>query len=292
MSVPPIPESASLCRYRRRSSRRPNPANTFSASLKTSASSGCARMKQTCSCNRRTWATVFKRARPSWRSRTILPSDQPGPKSSRVASRRARRVAADGIKGRSGFRGTKLDPTGSVGSNVCPDPGFGSADCSPGVVVRAKNRPATLAVRLTRGCRQLESLHVAPGRSISQVAAAHGAVSAAALHVDVSVSRDHLRGRLAAALAAGGRVVWESEEHWTPIGPGSASASPPGPDGATRALPGQSRLIAESSRPNRGWQNPARRRGDPQDPRLSGEGRCLNAFALRSGGDAATTGSQ
>jgi 4a-hydroxytetrahydrobiopterin dehydratase len=36
-----------------------------------------------------------------------------------------------------------------------------------------------------------------------------------AMHVDVSVSRDHVEGRVAAALAAGGRVVWESDEHWT-----------------------------------------------------------------------------
>ena len=34
-----------------------------------------------------------------------------------------------------------------------------------------------------------------------------------AMHVDVSVAREHVKGRLAAALAAGGRVVWESEEH-------------------------------------------------------------------------------
>ena len=36
-----------------------------------------------------------------------------------------------------------------------------------------------------------------------------------AMHVDVSVAREHVEGRLAAALAAGGRVVWESDEHWT-----------------------------------------------------------------------------
>jgi len=36
-----------------------------------------------------------------------------------------------------------------------------------------------------------------------------------AMHVDVSVSRDHADGRMAAALAAGGRVVRESDEHWT-----------------------------------------------------------------------------
>jgi len=36
-----------------------------------------------------------------------------------------------------------------------------------------------------------------------------------AMHVDVSVAREHVEGRVAAALAAGGRVVWESGEHWT-----------------------------------------------------------------------------
>jgi 4a-hydroxytetrahydrobiopterin dehydratase len=36
-----------------------------------------------------------------------------------------------------------------------------------------------------------------------------------AMHVDVSVAREHVAARLAAALAAGGRIVWESDEHWT-----------------------------------------------------------------------------
>jgi 4a-hydroxytetrahydrobiopterin dehydratase len=36
-----------------------------------------------------------------------------------------------------------------------------------------------------------------------------------AMHVDVSVAREHVQARLAAALAAGGRVVWKGEEHWT-----------------------------------------------------------------------------
>jgi 4a-hydroxytetrahydrobiopterin dehydratase len=36
-----------------------------------------------------------------------------------------------------------------------------------------------------------------------------------AMHVDVSVAREHVEGRLAAALAAGGRVVREGDEHWT-----------------------------------------------------------------------------
>ena len=36
-----------------------------------------------------------------------------------------------------------------------------------------------------------------------------------AMHVDVSVGREYAEARLAAALAAGGRVVWEGDEHWT-----------------------------------------------------------------------------
>ena len=38
-----------------------------------------------------------------------------------------------------------------------------------------------------------------------------------AMHVDVSVAREHVKARLTAALAAGGRVVDESEDpgHWT-----------------------------------------------------------------------------
>jgi 4a-hydroxytetrahydrobiopterin dehydratase len=36
-----------------------------------------------------------------------------------------------------------------------------------------------------------------------------------AMHVDVSVAREQIEARLAAALAAGGRIVDESEEHWT-----------------------------------------------------------------------------
>jgi 4a-hydroxytetrahydrobiopterin dehydratase len=36
-----------------------------------------------------------------------------------------------------------------------------------------------------------------------------------AMHVDVSVAREHVEARLEAALAAGGRVVDESPEHWT-----------------------------------------------------------------------------
>jgi 4a-hydroxytetrahydrobiopterin dehydratase len=36
-----------------------------------------------------------------------------------------------------------------------------------------------------------------------------------AMHVDVSVAREQVEARLAAALAAGGRVVWKGDEHWT-----------------------------------------------------------------------------
>jgi 4a-hydroxytetrahydrobiopterin dehydratase len=36
-----------------------------------------------------------------------------------------------------------------------------------------------------------------------------------AMHIDVSVAREHVEARLEAALAAGGRVVGESQEHWT-----------------------------------------------------------------------------
>jgi 4a-hydroxytetrahydrobiopterin dehydratase len=36
-----------------------------------------------------------------------------------------------------------------------------------------------------------------------------------AMHVDVSVARGHAQHRLAAALAAGGRIVDQSPEHWT-----------------------------------------------------------------------------
>jgi 4a-hydroxytetrahydrobiopterin dehydratase len=36
-----------------------------------------------------------------------------------------------------------------------------------------------------------------------------------AMHVDVSVAREQAKARLDAALAAGGRIVWESHQHWT-----------------------------------------------------------------------------
>ena len=36
-----------------------------------------------------------------------------------------------------------------------------------------------------------------------------------AMHIDVSVAREHVKARLEAAVAAGGRIVAESLEHWT-----------------------------------------------------------------------------
>jgi 4a-hydroxytetrahydrobiopterin dehydratase len=60
-----------------------------------------------------------------------------------------------------------------------------------------------------------------------------------AMHVDVSVARDRLEGRLAAALAAGGRIVWESDEHWTLADrAGNRVCITAWPDGATKASSG------------------------------------------------------
>ena len=59
-----------------------------------------------------------------------------------------------------------------------------------------------------------------------------------AMHIDVSVAREHLKARLAAALAAGGRVVWEGEEHWTLADrAGNRVCITAWPDGATKAPP-------------------------------------------------------
>jgi 4a-hydroxytetrahydrobiopterin dehydratase len=59
-----------------------------------------------------------------------------------------------------------------------------------------------------------------------------------AMHVDVSVAREHVKGRLAAALAAGGRVVWEGDEHWTLADrAGNRVCITAWPDGATKAPP-------------------------------------------------------
>ena len=59
-----------------------------------------------------------------------------------------------------------------------------------------------------------------------------------AMHVDVSVACEHVKGRLAAALAAGGRVVWEGEEHWTLSDrAGNRVCLTAWPDGANKAPP-------------------------------------------------------
>ncbi len=53
-----------------------------------------------------------------------------------------------------------------------------------------------------------------------------------AMHVDVSVAREQVEARLAAALAAGGRIVDDSKAPGTgrsPTAPATASASPRGP---------------------------------------------------------------
>ena len=59
-----------------------------------------------------------------------------------------------------------------------------------------------------------------------------------AMHVDVSVAREHAEGRVAAAIAAGGRVVWESDEHWTLADrAGNKVDITAWPDGRTKAPP-------------------------------------------------------
>ena len=59
-----------------------------------------------------------------------------------------------------------------------------------------------------------------------------------AMHVDVSVAREQAEGRLAAALAAGGRVVWEGEEHWMLADRGGNRVDITAwPDGATKEPP-------------------------------------------------------
>jgi 4a-hydroxytetrahydrobiopterin dehydratase len=58
-----------------------------------------------------------------------------------------------------------------------------------------------------------------------------------AMHVDVSVAREHAEARVAAALAAGGRIVDESEDpgHWTLADrAGNRVCITAWPDGATR----------------------------------------------------------
>ena len=59
-----------------------------------------------------------------------------------------------------------------------------------------------------------------------------------AMHVDVSLAREHVEGRVAAAIAAGGRIVWESNEHWTLADrAGNKVDITAWPDGGTRAPP-------------------------------------------------------
>ena len=68
--------------------------------------------------------------------------------------------------------------------------------------------------------------------------ARRGQAAAARDALDVSVAREHVEARLAAALAAGGRVVWESEEHWTLADrAGNRVCITAWPDGATKAPP-------------------------------------------------------
>ena len=58
------------------------------------------------------------------------------------------------------------------------------------------------------------------------------------MHLDVSVARDYVGGRLAAALAAAGRVIWESEDHGTLSDrAGNRVDITAWPDGATKAPP-------------------------------------------------------
>lgn len=64
-----------------------------------------------------------------------------------------------------------------------------------------------------------------------------------AMHVDVSVAREHVKARLEAALAAGGRVVDESEDpgHWTLSDrAGNRVCITAWPDGATQSPLGDS----------------------------------------------------
>jgi 4a-hydroxytetrahydrobiopterin dehydratase len=59
-----------------------------------------------------------------------------------------------------------------------------------------------------------------------------------AMHVDVSVAREQVAARLDAALAAGGRIVDESPEHWTLADrAGNRVCICAWPDGAARPLP-------------------------------------------------------
>jgi 4a-hydroxytetrahydrobiopterin dehydratase len=59
-----------------------------------------------------------------------------------------------------------------------------------------------------------------------------------AMHVDVSVAREHAAARLDAALAAGGRIVDQSPEHWTlSDAAGNRVCICAWPDGSTKPSP-------------------------------------------------------
>ena len=61
-----------------------------------------------------------------------------------------------------------------------------------------------------------------------------------AMHVDVSVAREQAHDRLAAALAAGGRIVTQSNEHWTLSDrAGNRVCIAVWPDGGTTAAVGE-----------------------------------------------------
>jgi 4a-hydroxytetrahydrobiopterin dehydratase len=187
-------------------------------------------------------------------------------------------LAADGVDDWVVLHGgaTAVFKVGSIGEAARLAAAVAEIDGFEGSGVLLAIVDASLTVRLTRGPLQLESRHVDLARAVSKVASAQGAVADRAsvqevqlaiaskpdvdplghgstvwmqeldeakplrhaMHVDVSVARDHVEGRLAAALAAGGRVVWESEEHWTLADrAGNRVCITAGPDGATKAPP-------------------------------------------------------
>jgi 4a-hydroxytetrahydrobiopterin dehydratase len=187
-------------------------------------------------------------------------------------------LAADGVDDWVVLHGgaTAVFKVGSIGEAARLAAAVAEIDGFEGSGVLLAIVDASLTVRLTRGPLQLESRHVDLARAVSKVASAQGAVADRAsvqevqlaiaskpdvdplghgstvwmqeldeakplrhaMHVDVSVARDHVEGRLAAALAAGGRVVWESEEHWTLADrAGNRVCITAWPDGATKAHP-------------------------------------------------------
>jgi 4a-hydroxytetrahydrobiopterin dehydratase len=187
-------------------------------------------------------------------------------------------LAADGVDDWVVLHGgaTAVFKVGSIGEAARLAAAVAEIDGFEGSGVLLAIVDASLTVRLTRGPLQLESRHVDLARAVSKVASAQGAVADRAsvqevqlaiaskpdvdplghgstvwmqeldeakplrhaMHVDVSVARDHVEGRLAAALAAGGRVVWESEEHWTLADrAGNRVCITAWPDGATKAPP-------------------------------------------------------